>query len=386
MDFNTIVNYIDIIDDILSVDSIIKNVYLEPIAFVDSTPHVDYSGITSYLIADESTITGKYTLNTSFLDYDGYTIKTYGIDENFDMVDYNGESCSEFFYTATDGSVVPLQLELSTSYSGPSNYPQYVLTDSQHKYHFFTSEKGRDRSVHGYYDSGNDAFYEDVDHLYMIVPETDGYYYDITTYPIEPTYRLYQYNGTNYIGQVYGQDRFEKLPVKFLTVSHDISHHGYYYSLTNEFYINDAPNPNEKLTKINGDYYTDDKTRQVYLCDGTNFTLQTNPEICIKAYMLEDDDHNPLDIKFPVRPGNFVIKIDNDRHIVYDNKNGELVSESGIFYEGYVNYETGDMYVTFTTKITNAIFSYTRNCINLVKFDGLNVNKFYVADECLNKA
>lgn len=385
MQFNSTVNYVDVVDDILGIDALIKNVYLEPIVFTDTVPYIDFSGNEQILKVDAETITGNYTLITQCVKNVGKVLKTISIDDTHHMVDSQGNTIDYVYYPMGDTTE-----KLSVQYSGnfspnTQDCPRYVLTNDSHSICIYTSSDGKDLSTHGYYKSAQDKFFYDEDYTYEIVPETDALYYDDTDYGSEPQYRLYKYDGSTYVGQSNPWDRIEQIPIKFLTIEHDISTHGYYNSDTGEFYITDAYNPGEIIPKVEGQYYTDDKTDKVYLCNGSVYVEQLNPEVVICTYLLTDDNEDPLDLKTPIRPGKFVVKVDNDRHIVYDNQNKELVSESGIFMEGSIDYKTADFYLEFSTNISNAIFAYTKNNINMVKFQGIDVNQFYIADECLKK-
>ena len=383
MQFNSLVNYVDIVDDILNIDSLVKNVYLEPLIFKNTEPHTDISGETQYLKVDGPTITGQYTLQTGFVDNDSYVIKTIKLD-NGNMVDAKDEIVSDIYYPTAVGVS---KLELIFSNTNTSDFPRYVLTDENRSIWIYTTNDGKDLSTHGYY--YNSVFYYDAEYVYPIEPEEGNLYYDITDYsqdPNPPQYLLYKYESGAYVGQENAYERIEQIPIIFLTVEHDISKHGYYNSLDDEFYLSEAFNPSEIIPKVDGDYYTDDKTEKVYSCDGSTYTLEPDESVVMHTYLLVDQNEDPLDLKTPIRPSKFVIKIDNDRHIIYDNQNGELVSESGIFLQGTINYETGQMLAEFGTKISNATFAYTRNCINMLKFEGIDVNKFYIADECLRKS
>lgn len=319
VEFNSVVNYVDIVDIILAIDPLIKNVYLHPIVYTTNIDEYDdYGDNIVPTVVDEETITGSYSLYSVFPNYPTRCIKTLHVSDTNTIVDSKHVTLPSVYWEK-DGRVMEMTVgtsknngvsvvSLVNEFYGKSDY---LIKNGKPRV-LLASEVTADISIHAYYRSG--IFYTDTEYDTEIIPQEGKYYLNLRS-----------------------------------------------YSSTSED-------------------YTD-----VYLYSGGEYKLQSDPGVRFAdvTMLITDANENPLEIETPIRPGNFIVKIDNSRHIIYDNRNGEFASESGIFNEGAIDYATGDLVIETVSDVTNLTIPYVRNAINLAKFKNIDVNKFFVAHECI---
>lgn len=303
MEFNNVINYVDIIDLILAADPLVKNVYLQPVEYINENTNE---------LSTEEEITGKYTAYSTFTDHESKIIKTFYMNEDNELIDAN-DNILPYVYCEFNGNMYQMHLteiviedQSKWVLANLDNDIFIDVLDGEKPIKFVAIDGNFDISTHGYYHDNN--FYEDIEFTHLISPVANAYYTNLFDDEV------YQYSNGSYVIQEYKGVRY----------------------IQNTIILNDR----------HGELIT---------------------------------------VKTPIYPGKFSIRIDSSLHTIYDNKNGEFDSDSGIFDNGKINYQTGDFYIELIRDINNITLIYNRNVINMAKFKSLDVLRFYVADECIKR-
>ena len=86
----------------------------------------------------------------------------------------------------------------------------------------------------------------------------------------------------------------------------------------------------------------------------------------------------------PLKKGSVMIRMGNLDSLIFDNRNGSLSSSNVYFTDGSVDYETGEITMSFSTTETGPItVAYGLNKNGIIRYSAFNANSFTIADDSL---
>ena len=117
-------------------------------------------------------------------------------------------------------------------------------------------------------------------------------------------------------------------------------------------------------------------------------TLKEGSYNILITYNIVDSTNNRYTFVLPntpLKPGSIYISLDNYNSVINDDSHNGLLSKSTIFNSGNVDYALGVINIELMDTIVDYNISYTKNVINIVKFDGVDITKLKIANDSIKR-